>query len=330
MIFADKLIALRKKEGWSQEELAQQLNVSRQSVSKWEGAQSVPDLDKIVQLSRIFGVSTDYLLKDELEEQEPAPGLSVESPRRRVSLEEASRYLELRRAAAPRLALATFLCVISPIALILLGGLSEYTARVTENAAAGIGMSALIILVAAAVGIFLTCGAKAKAFAFLETEPFETEYGVSGMVKQRRQDFEQTANRLNLIGTILCIVSVLPLFVSMCLTGSDFMYIGAVCLLLGFAALACIAFVYAGTQTAAMEKLLEEGDYTRQRKSKSRLVGTVSVCYWLGVTAVFLFYTFGPYGNAQPKYSWFIWAIAGILYGAVMAVLRLVGQNGKK
>jgi transcriptional regulator with XRE-family HTH domain len=62
MIFADKLIALRKKAGWSQEELAQQLNVSRQSVSKWEGAQSVPDLDKIVQLSRIFGVSTDYLL----------------------------------------------------------------------------------------------------------------------------------------------------------------------------------------------------------------------------------------------------------------------------
>ena len=329
MIFADKLIALRKKVGWSQEELAQQLNVSRQSVSKWEGAQSVPDLDKIVQLSRIFGVSTDYLLKDELEEQEPAPGLSVEPPRRRVRLEEASRYLELRRAAAPRLALATFLCVISPIALILLCGLSEYTARVTENAA-GIGLSVLIVLVAAAVGIFLTCGAKAKAFAFLETEPFETEYGVSGMVKQRRQDFEQTANRLNLIGTILCIVSVLPLFVSMCLTGSDLMYIGAVCLLLGFVALACIAFVYAGTQTAAMEKLLEEGDYTRQRKSKSRLIGTVSVCYWLGVTAIFLFYTFGPYGNAQPKYSWFIWAIAGILYGAVMDVLRLVGQNGKK
>ena len=72
MIFADKLIALRKKAGWSQEELAQQLNVSRQSVSKWEGAQSVPDLDKIVQLSRIFGVSTDYLLKDELEAQETA------------------------------------------------------------------------------------------------------------------------------------------------------------------------------------------------------------------------------------------------------------------
>ena len=330
MILADKIMNLRKKAGWSQEELAQQLNVTRQSVSKWEGAQSVPDLDKIVQMSRIFGVSTDYLLKDELEEKGPAPSLAEQPPRRRVSMEEASRYLALRRAAAPKLALATFLCVISPITLILLGGLSEYTARVTENAAAGIGLSVLIVLVAAAVGIFLSSGAQVREFAFLETEPFETEYGVSGMVRQRRQDFQPTANRLNLIGTLLCIVSVLPLFLSLCLSGSDLMYVGAVCLLLGFVALACLAFVYAGTQTGAMEKLLEEGDYSRQRKSKSRLVGTVSVCYWLVVTAIFLFYTFGPFGNGQAKYSWFIWAIAGILYAAVMAVLRLVGQNGKK
>ena len=330
MLLADKIMTLRKKAGWSQEELAQQLNVTRQSVSKWEGAQSVPDLDKIVQMSRIFGVSTDYLLKDELEEQEPAPSLAEQPPRRRVSMEEASRYLELRRAAAPKLALATFLCVISPIALILLGGLSEYSARISENAAAGIGLSVLIVLVAAAVGIFLSSSAQVREFAFLETEPFETEYGVSGMVRQRRQDFQPTANRLNLVGTLLCIVSVLPLFLSLCLSGSDLMYVDAVCLLLGFVALACIAFVYAGTQTGAMEKLLEEGDYSRQRKSKSRLVGTVSVCYWLVVTAIFMFYTFGPFGNGQAKYSWFIWAIAGILYAAVVAVLRLVGQNEKK
>lgn len=55
MIFADKLIALRKKAGYSQEELAQQLNVTRQSVSKWEGAQSVPDIEKILQISKLFG-----------------------------------------------------------------------------------------------------------------------------------------------------------------------------------------------------------------------------------------------------------------------------------
>ena len=62
MIFADKVVQLRKKSGWSQEELAEKLNVTRQSVSNGEGAQSIPDLEKILQLAQIFGVSTDYLL----------------------------------------------------------------------------------------------------------------------------------------------------------------------------------------------------------------------------------------------------------------------------
>ena len=67
MIFADKLIRLRKQAGLSQEELASELNISRQSVYKWEQAQSIPDLDKIIQLPTFFNVSTDYLIKDEIE-----------------------------------------------------------------------------------------------------------------------------------------------------------------------------------------------------------------------------------------------------------------------
>ena len=67
MILADKIINERKKNGWSQEELAEMLDVSRQSVSKWEGASSVPDLSKILKMAEIFGVSTDYLLKDDME-----------------------------------------------------------------------------------------------------------------------------------------------------------------------------------------------------------------------------------------------------------------------
>ena len=60
MIIADKIVSLRKRAGWSQEELAEKLGVTRQSVSKWEGAQSVPDMDKVVSMSRLFGVTTDY------------------------------------------------------------------------------------------------------------------------------------------------------------------------------------------------------------------------------------------------------------------------------
>ena len=115
MILADKIMNLRKKAGWSQEELANQLNVTRQSVSKWESAQSVPDLDKIIGLSRIFEVSTDYLLKEELEELACAEGESFHAdsvPVRRVSMEEASEYLRLRKEAAPKIAAAVFLCII--------------------------------------------------------------------------------------------------------------------------------------------------------------------------------------------------------------------------
>ena len=67
MILADKIVENRKKYGWSQEELADKLGVSRQSVSKWESAQAVPDMKKIVQMSKVFGVSTDYLLRDDIE-----------------------------------------------------------------------------------------------------------------------------------------------------------------------------------------------------------------------------------------------------------------------
>lgn len=63
MILADKIIDLRKKAGWSQDELASKLNVTRQSVSKWEGAQSIPDMERIVRMSRLFGVTTDYSFK---------------------------------------------------------------------------------------------------------------------------------------------------------------------------------------------------------------------------------------------------------------------------
>ena len=70
MLIGEKITALRKKNGWSQEELADKMNVSRQAVSKWESDQTIPDLDKVLILSKLFNVTTDYLLKDEIENQD--------------------------------------------------------------------------------------------------------------------------------------------------------------------------------------------------------------------------------------------------------------------
>lgn len=322
MILADKIVTLRKRAGWSQEELAAQLGVSRQSVSKWEGAQSVPDMQKVVQMSRLFGVTTDYLLKEELGEPEPAPAES-DAPLRRVTMEQAADYLAQRQAAAPKLALATLLCVLSPVALLLLAALSDRPgAALSENAAAGIGLCVLLVLVAAAVAVFITCAAQVKAYAFLETEPFETAYGVTGMVRERRAAAAPEHTRGKIAGTVLCILSAVPLFIAVCLNGPDLLYVAAVCLLLVLAGVGSALFVYGGVYQAAMDRLLEEGDYVRPRKRQNGVVGAISSIYWLTVTAAYLLWTFGPWWDAQPQDTWILWAVAGVLYGAVMALVR--------
>lgn len=326
MILADKIIALRKKSGWSQDELAQQLNVTRQSVSKWEGAQSIPDMERIVQMSRLFGVTTDYLLKDELEAEEYSPA-EADAGLRRVSMEQASSYLDIRRADAPKLALATALCVISPVALILLACLSETNLGLSENAAAGIGMCVMFCIIAIAVALFIRTAHRVADYEFLEKESFETEYGVAGMVKERKKAFSDRYSRLNSVATVLCILSVLPLFAALALDSPDVWAGISVGLLLIIVACACYLFVLGGTYNAAMSKLLEEGDYSRENKQKNAVFGAVSTCYWLVVTAIYLLCTFGPNGNGQPGSLWYVWAIAGVLYGAVVALMNIIKRS---
>lgn len=328
MILADKIVSLRKKAGWSQEELAEQLGVTRQSVSKWEGAQSVPDMDKVVQMSRLFGVTTDYLLKDEIEEQ--AAALVEESPLRRVTMAQAADYLTRRRAAAPKVAFAVLLCIVSPVTLLLLAAVSEVQRfPISGNAAAGIGLCVMLVLLAVAVSIFLRADADVRDYRFLEEEPFETEYGVTGMVRQRQQEYAETRTRYTTIGVVLCVLAAVPLFAAVCVNGSDLLYVGAVGVLLVLVGIGCLFLVSAGVYSSAMEQLLEEGDYTRGQKKHHKVRGTVTTIYWLAATAVFLVYTYGPSGNGQPQYSWIIWAVAGVLYAAVMGVVRLLLRGRK-
>lgn len=80
MKLGEKLQQLRKKSGLSQEQLAAQLTVSRQAVSKWELDDAVPDTENVIQLSRLFGVSCDYLLREEVDEPGAAPVPAAQEP----------------------------------------------------------------------------------------------------------------------------------------------------------------------------------------------------------------------------------------------------------
>lgn len=329
MIFADKIIQLRKKSGWSQEELAEQMGVTRQSISKWEGAQSIPDLEKIIKLAKLFSVSTDYLLLDELGEPEgetsALPG--KESPvMRRVSMEEANAFLNIKTKSAGWIAWGVFLCILSPIGLLLLAGLSERPGpTISVGLAAAIGLAMLLVLVAAAVAIFVYSGGKTSAFKFLDSEPFETEYGVSSMVKERREQYRDRYMRNNIIGVSLCILAAIPLFSIAALEEDELLLtLGLLSATLVIAGLGVRLLVCSGTVWGGFERLLEEGEYTREEKKKQPLISNISQIYWALVLSGFLAYSFITDGWNR---SWIVWPVAAVLFPAVTALILLFAKK---
>ncbi len=317
MILADKIILLRKKNGWSQEELAEKMQVSRQAVSKWEGAQTVPDLDKILALSRLFGVTTDYLLKDEIEEEEVSDGAD-NSPVTRVSLSLANDFLEWRKRAAWRIAVATFLCILAVIPLILLCTASEVPqSPITEPLAEGIGLAVLLVFIAIAVALFVTCGLRNAPYVFLDGEPFETEYGVEGMVKERQRAYRPTYVKCNVIAAFICVLSPIPLLVGSIL-GDDLLTVTMLAVTMFLAGVGAVLFILSGVRWASMQKLLKEA--ARQRRRSGRIRGAISTVFWLTATAVYLLWSFL---TGAWELSWIVWPIAGILFAATMCLCNL-------
>lgn len=322
MILADKLMNLRKKNGWSQEELADLIGVSRQAVSKWEGAQSVPDLEKILRLSQLFGVTTDYLLKDELEEAEYVAGDDAQGSVRRVSLEEAHAFLAIKRWSAGRISLGVFLCILSPCCLFLLLGALESGYPISEALACGGGLIALLLFVAGAVALFITSGSKTAPFEYLEKEPFETEYGVVSMVREQQTKYRPTNTKLVVIGICFCILSIVPLlFGAFLAPDAPLLLLGLLCCTLLLCAIGVVFLVWTGIRWESMKKLLQEGEYTPKRKALAFPVGAFTTVYWLLVVAIFLVYNVLA---QDQKNGWLIWAVAGVLYGALAIVLEAV------
>ena len=326
MISADKIMDLRKKNGWSQEELAEKLNVSRQAVSKWEGAQSIPDMGRIVQMSELFGVSTDYLLKDELEQTDVSQETAPDSLTRTVSMEEANAFLKTKEENARRVALAVMLCILSPAALILLGGAREAgMINWSDNTVGGVGLIILILMVLPAVGLFVASWQRISRFEYLEKEPVETLYGVTGMVRERKEKFQPVHSRHMILGILLCIASTIPLFVSLIFDEEgSFVQVAGLAAILLLAAVGVLLIVRVSIIQGSYQMLLEEGDYTRENKQNHGKYGLISVIYWCLVTAAYLAWIFiGDRGN----HSWILWPVAGVAFAAVLGIAKALRKQ---
>ncbi len=323
MILAEKIIALRKRMGWSQEELAEKLDISRQSVSKWEVGATIPDLDKILKMSEIFGVSTDYLLKDEIEEAELSVGKDVPEGRI-VSAEEADTFMKLSQEVSGKLALAVSLFILSPVVLLQMLAFAEGNA-VLEDRASGLGIGVVLIFVAVGVAVCIFNGMKLDKFKFLESEQFSLQYGVEGIVEKRKSDFAGRFRTSVTTGVVFCIIGALPLLAAAAFSEEDLVLISCVNVVLVFVSIGVNFIVKAGVVQKSFDKLLQCEEYTSENKEVNRRLSYFPGSYWLIVTAFYLGYSF--YTESFGR-SWIIWPVAGVLFAAVYGILR--GVAGRK
>lgn len=329
MIVGEKIALLRKKNNWSQEELANELGISRQSVSKWESGNSIPDLDKIVKMSHLFGVSTDYLLKDELEEEIPSEIEEVSDERRSISLEEANQFLDVTRDFARKVCISISIFILSPVLLLLLGGMAEEEiASLTDNMAGGMGITVLLLLVAVGAVNIVMAGISYEKYDYLEKERITLQYGVAGIVHKRKEEFSKTFQKNIGFGIGIIIVGVCPLMIMSAFKVSDFVLVVCVGVLLVFVAAGANRIVWAGIIQGSFQKLLEEEDYSEENKAIKDRSDTFAGIYWCLVTAIYLAVSL-PTNSWE--ISWMIWPIAGLVFAALHGIVRgILKRNEKK
>ena len=345
MTLQEKIMELRKAKGWSQEQLAEQLDISRQSVSKWESGASVPELDKIVKMSEIFQVSTDFLLKEgaavpETETTEYLPNLHEtvipasnqqteisKEAEHEVSMEEAESFMELTKATAGKLAFGVVLCIWSPICLLLLAGISDYNGYISVNMAGGVGVITLLLFVSAGVGILIANGMKLSKYEYLENENIKISTEMRTTISIKKEEYAPIYQKGVVIGTILCICSVIPLLFAVFFIqneAEDFILICCVCILLAIVSIGVYCFIRIGAIQESYDKLLEEGDYTREKKSIHKTISFFSWIYWCTLTAIYFAFSFK---TRAWHTTWIIFAVGGILYAACIGVIHLICQK---
>ena len=188
-------------------------------------------------------------------------------------------------------------------------------------------MIALIIFVAIAAVMFISSGSKTAPFAYLEKEKFETEYGVSGMVKERKAKYKDLHTKNNIAGTCLCITALIPLFVGAIIDADNDLFL---IIMLSFsfiiAGIGVICFIKTGIIWASYEKLLQEGEYSKENKEKPSIADAIYIAYWVIATAIYLGYSLSSNNWGQ---SWVIWVVAAVIFPAIVAITNAFDKKSK-
>jgi hypothetical protein len=167
--------------------------------------------------------------------------------------------------------------------------------------------------------IFVSYSIHGQQYEYLEKERIETAYGVTGLVQERKKDYESTFTRGIAAGVTLCILAVIPMFAAIAFSQPDYIITATVSILLLLVAVGVFFIVRVSTINGSYVILLQEGEYTPEEKRYKKKTEVFTTAYWCIVTAIYLVWSFQ---TREWDKTWILWAVAGVLFGGVRAVMR--------
>lgn len=339
-MLAEKIYQLRKAKNWSQEDLAAKMGVSRQSVSKWERGEALPDLERMISLSDVFGVSIDDLIRsnkiteDNQEEVQSQPKTTPpqadqESPLaalNEIDLASAHAYLQVKQVTSQSNAAACFLIIIGS------GSFFSLQMMVDELPSAFwlqiIAWVILLTSIAIASASFMQNQQLSEEYRWIETQPHQLGFQVQEILERDQKAHREIWQKQTITGTSLCILSVLPLVITSSILDDD--------LPIAISLIATIALISAGVyqlmRSSGLKKgyqTLLQGPQASNRLSqtsdddpefkKDPILTQVQNIYWGLVLASYLTISFIFRAWA---WSWILFVIAPFLFDIVHLLYR--------
>lgn len=321
MTFADKLIRLRKQKGWSQEELADKLDVTRQAVSRWEGAQTYPDLPKIIQIGDVFGVSLDYLLKDEAQEEESASVGKERETAEKLSDEDVICYLKKSDISAAFKSVATAFFILAPIMCLyfVYAGYGENSIDMKS----AVVLSAVIPFICIAVAVtMLIIGFRCeKKYKYLLTTEFALQN--VGVVDDVRQKTAKVRIAVRAAGAFF-VLAALGLAIGAMFGGKAVLSALVTCAFVAVD-LALTLFVCGYLLDRPFRVIDAAGKYGMRSDRITKAV--IAVVYWVIVSAIFCA-NYLLFNNTEIAVA--VLVVAIILFFAVFFAIKYINTNKKK
>lgn len=325
MNFADKLIKLRKTNGLSQEELADKLDVTRQAISKWESGQSLPDLQNVLSLSKLFTVSTDYLLKDDIQDiqynisdcsevQNMQNKAMQKGDCNNVSLPYAYNYLKHTNTCSARLSVAFIMCLMTffTSTILIFQHFFFYT-KISWVVALVIGIICAVILFFS-INIVIYNTFVQKKYRRL-SKPFIINDCDIDNLKTTYAKFFKNVHRI-------CFCALTVLFFAIITATAGFFTLKNIIVLyvvvFALVAFASWVIIFSNAKYYALQKLITQ-DYTNSAlKSKAKKTGIFSAVYWAVVLIALLICLFV---GTKAELCYAVFALAVAFYLLVVATV---------